>query len=48
MLPGIANAIYDAIGLRCDTLPITPEKILGGLREMGGARPPARSKGRAA
>ena len=48
VLPGIANAIYDAIGLRCDTLPITPEKILRGLREMGGARPPARSKGRAA
>lgn len=27
----IANAIYDAVGLRIDTLPITPEKVLKAL-----------------
>jgi len=25
--------------VRCDTLPITPEKILRGIRANGGARP---------
>jgi CO/xanthine dehydrogenase Mo-binding subunit len=30
--PAIANAVYDAIGVRITDLPITPEKILAGLR----------------
>jgi CO/xanthine dehydrogenase Mo-binding subunit len=30
--PAIGNAIYDAIGIRVRSLPISPEKI---LREMG-------------
>lgn len=30
--PAIANAIYDAIGVRINSLPITPEKILTGLK----------------
>ncbi|MCR0982690.1 xanthine dehydrogenase family protein molybdopterin-binding subunit [Roseomonas populi] len=37
MLPGaaaIANAVYDAVGVRIRELPITPEKILAGLREQ--------------
>jgi CO/xanthine dehydrogenase Mo-binding subunit len=29
----IGNAIYDAVGIRIKSLPITPEKILQGLRE---------------
>lgn len=29
--PAIANAVYDAIGVRITELPITPEKILAGL-----------------
>lgn len=29
----IANAIYDAVGVRINTLPITPEKVLRSLRE---------------
>lgn len=29
--PAIANAVYDAIGVRITDLPITPEKILAGL-----------------
>jgi xanthine dehydrogenase molybdenum-binding subunit len=35
--PAIANALYDAIGVRIRDLPITPEKILAALKK----RPPA-------
>lgn len=31
--PAIANAVYDAIGVRIKELPITPEKILAALKE---------------
>ncbi|NLJ57931.1 MAG: xanthine dehydrogenase family protein molybdopterin-binding subunit [Tissierellia bacterium] len=31
--PAIANAIYDAIGVYIDSLPITPEKVLRALEE---------------
>ena len=31
--PTIANAIYDAVGVRVDQLPITPEKIYRALRQ---------------
>jgi CO/xanthine dehydrogenase Mo-binding subunit len=31
--PAIANAIYHAVGVRVRELPITPEKILEGLKE---------------
>jgi len=31
--PAVANAIYDAVGVRITTLPITPEKVLAALRE---------------
>jgi CO/xanthine dehydrogenase Mo-binding subunit len=30
--PAIANAVFDAIGVRFTTLPITPEKVLAALR----------------
>ena len=29
-IPAIANAIFDAVGVRVDSLPITPEKVLRG------------------
>jgi xanthine dehydrogenase molybdenum-binding subunit len=32
----IANAVYDATGVRIRDLPITPEKVLRGLRELAG------------
>ena len=41
VLPAVANAIYNAVGVRCDYLPITPEKILHGIRQNGGAKPQA-------
>ena len=31
--PAIANALYDAIGIRITDLPITPEKIVAAIRE---------------
>ena len=30
--PAIANAVYDAVGVRIRDLPITPEKVLAALR----------------
>ena len=33
--PAIANAVYDAVGVRMKSLPITPEKILKALEERG-------------
>ncbi len=31
-VPAIANAIYDALGIRCDALPFSPPAVLGLLR----------------
>lgn len=42
VLPAVVNAVYDAVGVRIDDLPVTPEKVLRGLRALGGARPRAR------
>ncbi|MGR3501164.1 xanthine dehydrogenase family protein molybdopterin-binding subunit [Pseudaestuariivita sp.] len=41
VLPAIANAVYNAVGVRVDKLPITPEKILRGLDANGGVRKPS-------
>ncbi|MBC2703456.1 xanthine dehydrogenase family protein molybdopterin-binding subunit [Desulfobacula sp.] len=34
--PAIANAIYDAVGVRIKDLPITPEKVLAALKDKNG------------
>ncbi len=34
-IPAVANAIYDAVGVRLTELPMTPEKILRALRQRG-------------
>jgi 4-hydroxybenzoyl-CoA reductase subunit alpha len=31
VIPAVANAVYDAVGVRIDETPITPEKVLKGL-----------------
>jgi xanthine dehydrogenase molybdenum-binding subunit len=36
--PAIANAIYDAVGVRIKDLPITPERVLAALKEKEGPR----------
>ena len=45
VLPAVANAVYNAVGVRVDKLPITPEKVLRGLQAQGGARPGPRRPG---
>ena len=34
IIPAVANAIYDAVGVRLNSTPFTPEKILKALREQ--------------
>ncbi|GJH38686.1 xanthine dehydrogenase family protein molybdopterin-binding subunit [Paraburkholderia hospita] len=41
IVPGagaIANAVFDAVGVRINTLPITPEKVLAGLAALKASR----------
>jgi len=35
ILPAVANAIYDAVGVRCYDLPVTPDKLLRGIEARG-------------
>jgi len=42
IMPAVANAVYDAVGVRIDSIPVTPEKILRAL-EAKAAGKPARS-----
>ncbi len=35
--PAIANAVYDAVGVRIQDLPITPEKVLTALKSVNQA-----------
>ncbi len=45
--PAIANAVYDAIGVRIKDLPITPEKVLAAIKEMEGKQSEAAKTGKA-
>jgi 4-hydroxybenzoyl-CoA reductase subunit alpha len=36
--PAVANAVYDAVGVRIDEVPITPEKIMKALKEKKAGR----------
>ena len=38
VLPAVANAVYNAVGIRIDEVPITPEKVLKALREKSKGR----------
>jgi 4-hydroxybenzoyl-CoA reductase alpha subunit len=40
VVPAVANAVYDAIGVRIDEIPITPEKILKALEAKAAGRAP--------
>lgn len=33
-IPAVANAVFDAVGVRIDMLPITPERILRALKQQ--------------
>ena len=45
VMPAVANAIYDAVGVRIDEMPITPDKVLRAL-ELKRKGKPARRPGR--
>ena len=40
IMPAVANAVYDAVGVRVDESPITPEKIMKALAEKKAGRAP--------
>jgi len=40
VLPALANAVYDALGVRIDEIPITPEKVLKALELRGRGQEP--------
>src|SRR5947199_2781321 len=39
VMPAIANAAYDAVGVRIDEVPITPEKVMTALRDKDKGEP---------
>jgi len=39
IMPAVANAVYDAVGVRIDEIPITPEKILKALTAKAAGKP---------
>src|SRR3984893_13153622 len=38
VMPALANAVYDAIGVRIDEVPVTAEKIVKGLRALAAGK----------
>jgi 4-hydroxybenzoyl-CoA reductase subunit alpha len=40
IMPAVANAVYDAVGVRIDEVPVTPEKIMKALAEKKAGREP--------
>jgi CO/xanthine dehydrogenase Mo-binding subunit len=40
VMPALANAIFDAVGVRIDEVPITPDKVLRALRLKQAGKPP--------
>ena len=39
VMPAVANAVYDAVGVRIDEVPITPEKIMKALEAKAAGKP---------
>jgi len=40
IMPAVANAVYDAVGVRIDEIPVTPEKVMKALAEKKAGRDP--------
>ena len=40
IMPALANAVFDAVGVRIDEIPVTPEKILAALKAKAAGREP--------
>ena len=39
IMPAVANAVYDAVGVRIDEVPITPDKIMKALVDQAAGKP---------
>jgi 4-hydroxybenzoyl-CoA reductase subunit alpha len=39
IMPAVANAVYDAVGVRVDQIPVTPERILKALQAKAAGKP---------
>ncbi|HVB38959.1 MAG TPA: hypothetical protein VND92_10495, partial [Vicinamibacterales bacterium] len=39
IMPALANAVYDAVGVRIDEVPVTPDKILKALEAVRDGKP---------
>jgi 4-hydroxybenzoyl-CoA reductase subunit alpha len=39
IMPAVANAVYDAVGVRVNEVPITPEKIVKALADLAAGKP---------
>jgi 4-hydroxybenzoyl-CoA reductase subunit alpha len=39
IMPALANAVYDAVGVRVDQIPVSPEKILRALQAKAAGKP---------
>jgi len=40
VMPAVANAVYDAVGVRVDEMPVTPEKVLKALKRKAKGEEP--------
>ena len=40
VMPAVANAVYDAVGVRVDEIPVTPEKVLKALKRQAKGEEP--------
>jgi CO/xanthine dehydrogenase Mo-binding subunit len=40
IMPALANAVFDAVGVRVDEIPITPEKVIRALEALRPGRVP--------
>jgi 4-hydroxybenzoyl-CoA reductase subunit alpha len=45
IMPAVANAVYDAVGVRIDSIPVTPEKILRALEAKAAGKAPRSGPG---
>ena len=39
IMPAVANAVYDAVGVRIDQIPVTPESVVRALRAKASGKP---------
>jgi 4-hydroxybenzoyl-CoA reductase subunit alpha len=40
MMPAVANAVFDAVGVRVDEIPVTPEKVFAAMQQQKAGKEP--------